>query len=202
MKIRNLILGALLFAGTLNATEIPMNKMNARSMAKLALAQKYTNSPSAIMDIQQVDYPYSIQNSQLYVNLLVQVSGAEVEIPLRKLGCEITSHTATIYSIKAPANMIAEISALKSVKAIEAAQKYKRNMDVSKKAINAENVTAQGLTPSNIIGGEGVIVGIFDTGLDLTHEDFSNANGTRVLKLWDMSSNISNSGPEGYENYK
>ena len=36
--------------------------------------------------------------------------------------------------------------------------------------------------------GQGVIVGVFDTGIDFTHEDFRDASGaTRLLGLWDMT---------------
>src|SRR5215475_4799085 len=35
-------------------------------------------------------------------------------------------------------------------------------------------------------GGEGVIIGIVDFGLDFAHRNFRNANSTRVLALWDQ----------------
>ena len=196
MKIRNLILGAMIFAGTLNAAEFKVNKMNALTMHKLELAKAHIKSPNLIMETKQVQYPYSIQNNQLFVNLLIKASGPEVEAQLLKLGCDILAHTKTIYSIKAPVTALDAISELKQVTAIEASQKYKRNMDESKKAINAETVS----TKSGVIGGEGVIVGILDTGIDWKHEDFSNENGTRILKLWDMSDEAA-TGPTGYDNY-
>jgi minor extracellular serine protease Vpr len=37
--------------------------------------------------------------------------------------------------------------------------------------------------------GQGVIVGVIDTGIDFSHPDFSNANGTRILYLLDMQEN-------------
>ena len=200
MKIRNLLLGAMIFAGTLNAAEFKVNKMNALTMHKLELAKKHIKSPNLIMETKQVQYPYSIQNNQLFVNLLIKVSGPEVEAQLLKLGCDILTHTKTIYSVKAPVTALDAISELKQVIGIEASQKYKRNMDVSKKAINAENVSAQDIVPFNIIGGEGVIVGIYDTGIDWTHADFSNENGTRILKLWDMSDQDAE-GPAEYDDY-
>lgn len=47
--------------------------------------------------------------------------------------------------------------------------------------------------------GKGVIVGIIDSGIDYTHTDFRNADGTsRVLFIWDQ--NIQGSPPAGFKN--
>ena len=46
--------------------------------------------------------------------------------------------------------------------------------------------------------GQGVIVGIIDTGIDYTHEAFRNDAGeTRILKIWDQSDNSGNI-PDGF----
>lgn len=202
MKIRKLILGSMILVGSLNAAETAINKMNAATVSKLESAKKYSLMTNSINDIKKVQYPYFVKDNQLFVNLLVQVSSSEAEIQMKELGCQIMSHTSTIYSIKAPANAIDKLSGLSSINAIEASRSYKVDLDSSKKAMNAENVTAANVTPTNIIGGEGVLVGILDTGIDFVHPDFLNADGTtRVLKLWDMSDS-SNIGPEGYENFK
>lgn len=201
MKFRDLLFCSVVFAGTLNAADMPMNKMNANTASKLELAKRYGNEPNSIMDIKRVQYPYSIKNNQLFVNLLVQVSNSDAELQMKKLGCEIITRTKTIYSIKAPANAVDKLSALSSINAIEASQMYKPTLDSSKKSMNAESVTAANITPSNIIAGEGVLLGIIDSGIDLTHPDFSNANGTRILKLWDMS-DTNGTGPDGYDTYK
>lgn len=46
--------------------------------------------------------------------------------------------------------------------------------------------------------GEDVVVGIVDTGLDPTHQDFRTAAGTRVVWLWDQNSGQSRPPPSGY----
>ncbi|MDR1705786.1 MAG: S8 family serine peptidase [Clostridiales bacterium] len=47
------------------------------------------------------------------------------------------------------------------------------------------------------LAGKGVIIGVIDSGLDYTHPDFRNADGsTRILSLWDQSGALSP--PEGF----
>jgi subtilisin family serine protease len=49
------------------------------------------------------------------------------------------------------------------------------------------------------LSGQGVIVGIIDSGIDYAHEDFRNIDGTsRILFLWDQS--IPGSPPSGFQN--
>ena len=52
--------------------------------------------------------------------------------------------------------------------------------------------------PSNL-SGKGVLVGIIDSGIDYTHPDFCNEDGTtRIMALWDQSSSFGTP-PEGYQ---
>lgn len=57
--------------------------------------------------------------------------------------------------------------------------------------IRSVQIGRQGLT------GQGILVGVVDSGVDFFHPDFRNPDGTtRILKLWDQS--ISGKPPEGY----
>ena len=47
------------------------------------------------------------------------------------------------------------------------------------------------------LSGEGILVGVVDSGVDYFHPDFRNEDGSsRILKLWDQS--IPGNPPEGY----
>ena len=73
---------------------------------------------------------------------------------------------------------------------IEAAQTARPNLDVSGTEIHAPAVQGAIDSPPSYGGlsGEGVIIGIVDTGIDLTHPDFL-ANGiSRVVWAWDQTS--------------
>ena len=140
----------------------------------------------------------SLQNNEI-LSLTLKVEGENLKSKLEAVGCKVKTHTKTVYFVTVSADKIDALAALPEVKTIDRTGKSKLSMNASKKAINAETVTANGLTENNIIAGEGVLVGVVDTGIDLFHPDFSDENGTRVLYFWDMSHEDATKRPEGYD---
>lgn len=59
-------------------------------------------------------------------------------------------------------------------------------LDVSRPSTAADFVHAGSGLP-RAFDGAGVVVGVIDTGIDLTHPDFAAADGSRVLSVWDVS---------------
>jgi subtilisin family serine protease len=59
-------------------------------------------------------------------------------------------------------------------------------MDVS--SLEASGVVRVRNVPNLALNGEGVLIGIVDTGIDYTHEAFRNADGTtRIVSIWDQT---------------
>lgn len=53
-------------------------------------------------------------------------------------------------------------------------------------------------TPAFNLNGEGIIVAVIDSGVDYTHPDFRNPNGsTRILNIWDQT--LPGNPPKGYK---
>ena len=65
---------------------------------------------------------------------------------------------------------------------------------------NNVNAAHQGFSPlNNIFSGNGVVMGFIDTGIDFTHDDFKNPNGsTRIIALWDQTLGVSSNTPQPY----
>ena len=204
MKIRNILIGALMLSSTIGAFDANAagsNKLPASSKMILRVAQDISKSPEKILRNGEVPHPYSYENNILNVELLIKVNSESAVKDMQDMGCKIITHAGDIYDVKVPYHKVDRLLELGSVSRAQVSRTHKFKMDKSKKAINAEQVTVNNnLTPTNIIGGEGVVVGVFDTGIDPTHPDFFDANGkTRILKLWDMSSKSSSGAPEGYD---
>ena len=93
-----------------------------------------------------------------------------------------------------------EVDALSQYEEIEFIEKPKR---LSFTVIDGIAVSCllplQEQRDNNNLSGQGVIVAIIDSGIDYSHPDFRNADGTtRILYLWDQT--IAGNPPEGYRN--
>lgn len=79
---------------------------------------------------------------------------------------------------------------------IEYVEKPKRLFFAVNQARAASCITQVQISPWNL-NGQGVLVGIVDSGIDYRHPDFINEDGTtRIVKLWDQS--VSGNSPQGY----
>ncbi len=89
-----------------------------------------------------------------------------------------------------------EIGRLAEVPEIEYIEKPKRLFFAAEQGRTASCVTGVQNARYNLYG-EGVLVAVLDSGVDYTHPDFRNEDGTtRILALWDQT--IPGRPPEGY----
>lgn len=93
-----------------------------------------------------------------------------------------------------------QIERLANDAGVEFIEKPKRlffavNEGRSSSCINS--VQDESFLQGNSLFGEGVLVGCVDSGIDYSHPDFCNEDGTsRILRLWDQS--VSGNPPEGH----
>lgn len=90
--------------------------------------------------------------------------------------------------IRAPKNMVDEIANFKNIIFVEKPKRLEYAVIEGKRA-SCINPLQQDYFFENDMGlfGEGVIVGIADSGIDYTNDIFRNQDGTtRILKLWDQ----------------
>jgi subtilisin family serine protease len=104
---------------------------------------------------------------------------------LAALGVTLRGRAGDIVSLAVPASTIEALASQSDVLWLAASHSYRLQNDVS----TSDTYTGS-RTENTTFGnaGQGVIVAVFDTGLDFTDDDFRNPDGTtRVLGIWDQT---------------
>ena len=147
---------------------------------------------------------------QLWVRTLVRV-GAGGEAALRRAGAEIRTRAGDIVTARVPMDAVPGLLSADGIVAMEAASalvplgvpssagsagRHRTQPPGAAAALNDSANANAGLDELRRrvgsswegLAGQGVIVGVYDSGLDLDHEDFLDADGnTRVLFAWDQT---------------
>ena len=116
---------------------------------------------------------------------------------LAALGAKIQTEAGSVTTVLAPLASVPALLGVAGVEAIDAPRQLQPLLNVSAMDIDAPQIWG-GAAP-NYTGstGKGVIIGIVDTGLDLSNPDFRTAtNQTRVKYVWDQTA--FGAGPFGY----
>jgi len=127
---------------------------------------------------------YSPGDTEPMLRILARGSGAASAI--RAAGGRVTGELAGVVSAWVPKSGVHPLSEAAGVDRLEASETLYPTLDVSVPETRADIVHGG----SYGYKGSGVLVVIYDTGIDYTHDDFRNDDGTsRVLYLWDQTRN-------------
>lgn len=136
------------------------------------------------------------------VGIIVRVRTPSAVQELRAAGAQIGVVVGDIATAWVPLSALESVASIASLERVEAARTLTTVHDTSMIAIQADGLRQ--LVGDAWVGatGAGVIVGIYDTGLDLHHGDFLDPAGrTRVLALWDQVNSQSNPPPGFTQGY-
>ena len=131
--------------------------------------------------------------------LIIKYSG-DIEAIRKKINAEIEplSYGYAIVIIEEK-----DIYALSEIEQIEYIEKPRRlyfevnNGKIASCIDNAIISNDSRTKNTNVLTGQGVIVAIIDTGIDYTHKDFRNKDGTtRIINIWDQT--IQGNPPDGF----
>ena len=129
------------------------------------------------------------------VKVLVQFGGDIAD--LKKAGFETRTVAGDVATGVIPLEKVDAIAAMPQVLRLELTRPMQAELNQSLPEIRADLVHTG--PPGN--RGSGVIIGIIDSGIDLTHENFRRPDGTtRILSIWDqnLSPSAGEANPAGY----
>ena len=177
--------------------------------------QKLDSSLNLAMDITQSDREKSLElgtgfepEEQLW-RVIVKYIGDLAEIETLIQGSQAIPLFNQYGIIRVPESEIDNLASLPQIQFVEKPKQVYFSLDEGRSASCINTIQArpggQGLEPGQNIGltGRGVVVGIADSGIDITHPAFLNPDGSsRILYLWDQTGNLQEaqgmSAPEGY----
>jgi subtilisin family serine protease len=104
---------------------------------------------------------------------------------LRELGCKVTSRAGDVAAVFVRSDDLEKLRQHPEVVWVETSGALKDETDISTVDINlADPCTGARALPCD---GSGALIGVIDSGFDLTHPGFLNAQGrTRILAAWDQ----------------
>ena len=124
---------------------------------------------------------------QTSVGVFIRLKDLSAVERVRAAGAEVhTVLPSGIITAWAPVSMLDKFSAMDEIVYVRLSAKSRPLMDVSRPEIRADLVQ-QGSGLPQPYEGNGVVVGIVDSGIDLTHPDFKNEGATRIAYLWDQT---------------
>lgn len=123
----------------------------------------------------------------------VIVSGGGAEGAILEVGGRVGTRLGPVVTAWVPMSGLRTLAVKPGIEYVEASTLLYPELDTSVPATRADLVHGG----SYNLRGQGVLVCIFDTGLDYTHNDFRNSDGsTRVLYMWDQT--VSGTPPSGF----
>ncbi len=134
------------------------------------------------------------------INLLAEADISSLNAYLKNRGGFIKYSYGNIASIVLPVNQVLALTDQEWLKRIESNTRTYQPMNDTMRSINYINAIHAGSSPLNIPSkGNGVVVGIIDTGVDFDHPDLQDTLGqTRILHLWDQNQPLGSNTPQPY----
>lgn len=129
-----------------------------------------------------------VQADQPEVQVFVRIADAAVLPAIERLGGRLLCRAGEIATIRIPLHQAEAIAALPGVHSVQLSGTAKPALDLSRIETGVNIVQAGGGGLDRAYTGAGVVVGVFDSGIDWAHPDFSTSpNHSRIRFLYDYS---------------
>jgi subtilisin family serine protease len=127
----------------------------------------------------------TLKGNEAHITVFIEMT--TVPASLKEYGVDVLTRSDGIYVARLPVANLEEVASLPGVVRLEADAWVEPFLDLSVPDINADDVWQE--EEFGNLQGEGVIVGMVDSGISLTHQDFlePDASGlSRIRWIWDQ----------------
>ncbi len=181
MFFKALILGTTIVALSHASWAATLDPLLADLLARQAESAVDTWQPGAYWH-DLVALETDARSGESRVGVILHLDGALPDLDAVD-GLRIGSVTGRIATARLPLRSLAELAAVPGIRHVAAARVLEPTLDLGVPAANVDDVW----NGSPAYTGDGVLIGIIDTGIDWSHPDFCNANGTtRIKAIWDI----------------
>ncbi|MFP5470281.1 MAG: S8/S53 family peptidase [Bacteroidia bacterium] len=153
-------------------------------------AQDVKNLRPALKSYYQSNVELAKKSAEpIMVDFIVKAKSPEAKNVLESVGSKIKYTKGDLIAVRIPLDKIPEIAQSKHIYPLEFSIEKGLELNDTMRLRNRVDEVHLGIAPLDMpYDGEGVVVGFIDTGIDYTHPDFQNPDGsTRVLAIWDQS---------------
>lgn len=193
--IKNLLLFFFLAINILTAKSF--DKLDAYSKGLLARILQLKNEQDLILFSKNYGYPFHNIGGKVWVDLLIETEDQNFDF-VDLNGIKLLASGGNVFAIRTPIDKLNDFISEDKIHRVQFGRKYLIQLDSVRKSVRANDVHS-GLYLPKSYTGKGVIIGVFDTGIDYQHPDFNDSTETRILYLWDMSESGSDKPPQGYD---
>lgn len=126
------------------------------------------------------------------IPVIFKAKSSKIRSVVQSLGGEVHTQLGDIYTAIIPIKSIMQLASNTEIIRIESSAKVKVTNTKAKELTGADKVHEGQLPGGLAYTGKGVIVGVFDGGIDFSHPDFrkkTDNTQTRILSIWDQKKN-------------
>lgn len=177
----------LLLLSAQPAPAAPAHKLDARCRAAVARLKAGASTLEAMRAAgQAIDREGALS---------VFIRGSASRQELEAAGARVRSELPGMFTASVPLAAVEAVAALEGVRAIHAGAPCAPELNTSVPTTGASILRGPGPAFAGL-SGQGVLVGIVDSGVDYDHADFKDSTGaTRIVKIWDQTA--AGTGPPG-----
>jgi subtilisin family serine protease len=126
-------------------------------------------------------------DGQVYVGLLLKVLHQAALDEVRAAGGRVGTTVGDIVTVRVPLARADRLTASARIRTIELSRRVRAHNDAGMTSVRSELVRWRAEGTWRGLAGQGVIVGIYDSGLDYLHGDFLDDDAVpRTLAIWDQ----------------